>query len=338
MTKHLSDFEKAIIINEIKNGSTYREISKKNNISIGAISKLMQKHKKGLAEGRKLGSGRREVLNSQIKNFIFMAQENDPNFTAAKCAGIIEEEFKLVVSAQTIRNLLSSEGFSTYSPTKKPLLLKRHKTIRSEIAKSWCFKPKGFWNDVIFSDESKFCLFNSDGRRFVWRKRGENLLDKNIKSTVKFGGGSIMVWGCFSSRGFGKLVLIDGIMDKYKYVDILNDGLMASVDMLGHENFIFQQDNDPKHTAKHTKEFFKARNIKTLQWPAQSPDLNPIENAWGLIKQKIANKTFRSKSELFNEVKAIWESFTVEYAQKLVKSMNKRVLECLRNNGGHTKY
>lgn len=93
---------------------------------------------------------------------------------------------------------------------------------------------------VLFTDESKFNLFGSDGRRFVWRRKGEEYLPKNTKKSVKHGGGSVMVWGCVSASGVGDLHFIKGNMDKYQYLDILKSHLRSSVAKLGiSDNFIF---------------------------------------------------------------------------------------------------
>jgi len=71
---------------------------------------------------------------------------------------------------------------------------------------------------VIFSDESKFNVFGSDGRSFVWRQANTEMEVKNLRATVKHGGGSIMIWGCMAAGGTGNLVFIDEIIDKYKYL------------------------------------------------------------------------------------------------------------------------
>ncbi|GFT96945.1 transposable element Tc1 transposase [Trichonephila clavipes] len=104
---------------------------------------------------------------------------------------------------------------------------------------------------MIFWDESKFNIHESDGHQKVCRKANAALEPKNTRGTVKHSGGSIMVWGCMAATGVGNLVIIDGIMNQYSYLNILNNNLSQSASKLGlNGSFTFQQDNDPKHTAR----------------------------------------------------------------------------------------
>ena len=98
------------------------------------------------------------------------------------------------------------------------------------------------WNRVIWSDETNINRIGSDGRMYVWKKSGEPLLNKENQGTVKFGGGSLMVWGCMGWNGVGILAEVEGRMDAEQYVSILEDNLLPSMENSGipEESIIFQ--------------------------------------------------------------------------------------------------
>jgi hypothetical protein len=106
-----------------------------------------------------------------------------------------------------------------------------------------------------------------------------------------------------SASGVGNLVFIDGIMDQYIYLDILRNNLKCSVDKLSlGSSFIFQQDNDSKHTANHVKECLIYNVPKQLHTPPQSPDMKPIEHLWDEIGRKIRTHNVRNKKQLKNAI------------------------------------
>ena len=103
-------------------------------------------------------------------------------------------------------------------------------------------------------------------------------------------------------------------------------------------SFLFQQDNDPKHTAKNIKTFFNENGIKVLEWPPQCPDLNPIEHLWILLDKKIGNRVFTKKEDFKKAVVKSWSNIDNNQIKCLVESMPKRLLDVIKAKGGPTKY
>lgn len=246
------------------------------------------------------------------------------------------------VSARTVRRNLSEVGLKGRVRRKKPLLTQTHKEKRAAWSKeyeSWEVKD---WKRVWFTDESKFNLHGSDGRQYCRRRPGEELLDQNVKKTVKHGGGSIMVWGCITPNGPGRLHRIHGKMNAIMYCNIIEESLLGTLkdQSLKPSDVIIQQDNDPKHTSGRAKAWFSAHGLDLLKWAPQSPDMNIIEHAWDEVDRQL-----RTRNPLPHNLEELWVALQEEWAAldigtilNLYESMPRRTAILAEAGGSYTKY
>jgi hypothetical protein len=197
------------------------------------------------------------------------------------------------------------------------------------------------WKKVLWSDETKSEPYGHQGKRYVWRKLNTSHHPENHIPTVKIHGGSIMLWGCFSSAGTRKLVRIEGMMDGAKCREILEGNLFqSSRDLRLGRRFIFQKDNDLKHTAKATLEWFKGKgkHLNVLEWPSKSPDLNPIENLWYDLKIAVHQRNPSNLKELEQFFLEEWTKIPVAKCAKFIETYPKRLTTVIGAKGGSSKY
>lgn len=179
------------------------------------------------------------------------------------------------VSRITVSRRLRNVGLFGRIGVKKPLITKKNQIARLQFAENHRHWTVQDWKKVLFSDESKFKLFESDGKQYIRRPVGARYDSRYQIPTVKYGGGGIMVWGAFSYEGVGPLVEIEDVMDRFVYKDILDKQMLPYAKNNMPHGWIFQHDNDPKHASKIVSQYLSAKKVRVLGWP-QSSDLNPI--------------------------------------------------------------
>ncbi len=171
----------------------------------------------------------------------------------------------------------------------------------------------------------------------MWRHPGEEYQENCVLPTVKHGGGSIMVWGCMTTAGTGELRFIEGNMDSNMYCDILKKKIMPSHQKLG-QTAVFQHNNYPKHTAKITTALLMKLKVMVMEWLSMSPDLNPIEHMWGILKRKVEKHHVSNIQQLLDGIMEEWKRMPATTCAALVNSMPRRIKAVLDNNGASTKY
>lgn len=333
--KQISTQVRNLIVRDFQRKESQRNIAEKYGVSRGAVQLVIRKHQRLGSVADRPGRGPKRKTDARTDTSIIREVKKNPRVTIRA----IKERLDLDVSNRTIRRRLEERGLKSYFAKKRPMISKANKQKRLKFARDHVNKPLEFWKRVIWSDESKFELFNKKRRLRVWRKSDEGLQDRHLQPTVKHGGGSIMVWGCFSWAGVGNLTQVNGIMTADVYIDILCENLEESMLKMGLENnYTFQQDNDPKHTAKKTATFFRSARIKPMVWPPQSPDLNPIENLWAILDNKVDKTDVTNKQNYFAALTKAWDELDPQHLRNLVESMPKRCQLVIEAKGGHIDY
>lgn len=323
------------IVKMFEEGTPQSVISARFNINKSIISRMIKRyHERGTVVSR-CSPGRPRVTTRLQDNLIKRKCTRDPFLPASQ----IKAELDLPISSRTIQRRLVEKGLYSRRPAKKPLLTKKHRMNRLAFARQHLHWTIQKWNTVLFSDESKFNMINSDGMCFVRRPVNKRLDPRYYKTTVKHGGGSVLVWGCFSGNGTGPLYCINGIMDRFLYRDILENIMLPYAEEEMPLRWRYQHDNDPKHTAQVVKQWFQENNVTVLPWPSQSPDLNPIENLWEILNLKIRGENrYTNKAEIFSALQRAWTEISPQTIRNLIESMPRRCAAVIKNNGYATKY
>ena len=274
-------------------------------------------------------TGRPSSLSKRSKMLI--SREASNKMTSST---VIVEKLNLQVSPRTVRRVLNSSPHLKYAKmTPKPILTKLHKERRLAWAREKVVFGKN-WETTIFSDEKKFNLDGPDGFAYYWHDLRK---EKRIFSTRGGGGGSVMIWAGFSSTGRTSIAFCQPKMNSIDYQNLMADHLLPLWLHPDQNHTTFQQDNAPIHKSKSTLEWFDQNAIVVMDWPACSPDLNPIENVWGILARRVyaEGKHFGSLQELKLTIIREWEALPQDLLKKLVNSMPKRVGDVIFHHGRH---
>jgi len=335
----ISSAQKENILSLASNGISIRHIASKLGVGKSTVSRTLQNL---LPNHQTPSTGRPSKLSTTDQHAILTQITTGKAANAVQATKHINSIISTPVSSETVRRVLRKNSLKAVVKKKKPLLSVRHRKRRLAFAlkyREWTVED---WKRVIWSDETKINRFGSDGREWIWKQKGEGLIEREVQGTVKFGGGNIMVWGCMGWNGVGHLAEVEGKMNADQYVSILEDHMLPSLEESGisGEEVIFQQDNDPKHTSKKAKKWMEDNNIILLDWPAQSPDLSPIEHQWVHLKRKLGEYPTPPKGvwEIWERVVEEWNEIAPEVCQNLIESMPRRLEAVIKAKGGHTKY
>ena len=330
--KDLSATEKKEIVQLLARGKTTLEISKilrRDHRTVkNAMEDVNKKRVRSKGKGFKNISDRDNRKLKQIitKHPLLSSAEV---FDKAGISGVKRDKRCRIL--QTMSTVKKSVG--------RPPLNKTHKQKRLDWARE---NLKTDFSKVIFTDESRVTLDGPDG----WSK-GWVLCDKEAPPRLRRqqGGGGIMIWaGIVDDKVIGPFKVDEGVkLNSDNYCALLEGTFFKwykSQSRKLKKDCVFMQDNAPSHASRSTSDFLARKGLtgsKLMKWPSSSPDLNPIENMWALVKRELysGGKQYSNKSDLWEAIKKATQSIKPETVKSLTNSMDDRLFKIIDKKGGY---
>jgi transposase len=249
----------------------------------------------------------------------------------------IKKELQLECSPRTIRRRLDEVGLHGRVGRTEYAFTERDLQRRLSFAEGYAHWTVADWDRVVFSDETHIEVY---GRSCVWVQRpvgaafDPDYMVERVPHSER-----VSLWGCFCARGVGQAEIFVGEFDAARYVDILQHNLIqTALHFYPHEHWWFQQDNAPQHTSRLANRWFHNHGVDLLDFPPYSPDLNPIENLWSILKARVEARLARTTDEVERVLKEEWEALDKELLTSLTHSMPTRCAAVVANRGHKAPY
>jgi transposase len=356
--RHLTDVEVMKCLTLAECGKTQRAIAAEVKCTKSTVGRVLRDYNYETFTQRKPHPGPARITSKRDDMHLVVTAKRNYDRSLADITNIAG----LSISPSTVaRRLAEVKLFSRYK-RRKPFLSSGHKKARLEWAntyKDWTVEE---WKKVIFSDECLMRIGVDPTRQRVIRPNGTALEERYLMPTFKSGRVTIMIWACFSGDRVGPILTLEqGGIGSDEYEEILYEGLLPMIDdilappentdtiQVADENtFLFMHDNAPCHKTSAITNLLTDHHIPVMKWPAQSPDLNPIENLWRDLKARFYIKfreSFRTPSASYDSIEQYksmieecWYEQNRDFIQTLIESMPRRCAAVIAAKGGHIKY
>ena len=283
-------------------------------------------------EDRPRSSVQRILGHEHYKLIDDALSEND-ELTSRQLRHLLIDKFpELSMSVSTVERARRELGWVVTVPKYCQLI----RIANKEKRKEWCVRmleTEEDFHDVIFTDESSIQL-ETHRKRCYRRKDAPRKLKPRPKHPPK-----VHVWGGISNRGPTNIVIFTGIMTAIRYTSILEAGLLPYTRVTFPSGYRLQQDNDPKHCARFTQSFFEEHHVNWWRTPAESPDLNPIENVWGSMKEFLRN-SYKPKGleDLKEGIRVFWNNLTPAVCSRYIDHLHTVMPVVIEKGGGPSGY
>lgn len=338
----LTDVEKGQIDVLWRRHETKSEIARTLGRSIKVVYNYL-KDPAGYGKNRKPVEARK--LSNNDKRQIYRLARTT-KFSSKQLKKHLGYHYGIDISASHIRRLLREEaGFKYSTPKRRIKLTKAHKSSRFNFSKMH-LQPESRLRHALFTDYAPFTCDGLASLQGCWWDPTKD--ERPTCEARQCGGGSLMVWAGICYSGKTDIYVFRGKQNSKKHTNMLEKFMLPFIRSDSHKltncepgQRPFVQDNATIHTSTHTTGWLELHKIESIEWPSRSPDLNPIENLWSILKLKVYrnNKQYSSLHELEKAIKAAWREIDLERdIRPLIDSIPRRLSYVLEAKGGLAPY
>nr|CAH7759415.1 unnamed protein product [Callosobruchus chinensis] len=282
----LSAFDRTRIIALWQEGLSLNQIANRLNVVRSTVSRTVRRLTGEVNSRprtcRPTVSTRREDIGS-----IAQLARRGRSVTVPVLRSQFQIKLNRVISTATIRRRVLASGLRCRRPLRVPLLTACHRTARLQWARAHQGWLSPQWKNELFSDESRFGLVSDDYRERVWRERGGQSRLVTAIGVAPYRGGTQIFWGGIRFNGRTQHIHIPGTMTGAYYLQNIIDAFVQPLRNEIGDQFIFMDDNARPHRTRAVQQAMEDGNIARLEWPAMSPDMNPIEHVWEYVSRAI---------------------------------------------------
>ena len=329
-----------LIVGMRRAGCTYAYIAGELNIPKSTVGNIIRRFLERGTTDSLVRSGRPKLISERGMRVILRMIYNNRRISLTKISSQITPR----LSVSTIRRALHDIGLNSRIARVKPFLTTNHQAKRlawAQERKDWVSEQR---DRVIFTDELSVEWGENSRQIRVWRNPGDEWDTTCIVPSFKSGRTSVMVWGCMIAGKLGPLtVMPKGRRTGIDYRDLVMDGPLWDFYMQMMEErgeVVIMEDGAPIHRSAAASKWRATNEISILPWPAQSPDLNPIENIWKILKVRINELPVlpRNEDELVMALQEEWRNISNVIISNTVANMPQRLKDVISAKGGSTKY
>ncbi|GFV19271.1 transposable element Tcb2 transposase [Trichonephila clavipes] len=315
---HIHDFKRGRIIGKIEEGRKITDFAREFDIAHSVVSRLWKSFKTTGMCSRRHEGGRVTSTTPAEDRYTVLSAKRNSRITAEQVANQFLAASGKQISRKTVARRLRGGGLYARRPVVCVPLTRQHHTARLQWCREHHNRTEQDWACVLFTDESRFSLSSDCRRQLIWRESGTAYRPENIQEKDRYPTCSIMVWAGIMINGRTRLhVVVNGTMTGLRYIDEI---------LLPHVR-LFRGAVD-------------SEGIQRLVWPARSPDLNPIINAWDALGRQAADRNCLpiNKNTLIRALAEEWDKLPQQLLDNVVQSMVRRVECCITLHGGHIPY